>query len=105
MIGQGKRYPLVLTAALVCLPRPVPAVAQARDFEIPTFVSPGRTQDLSPSVNAGAHPFELFNHFAVDRSPTPDELPNGGYEAPTENVKDLSFDLPSGMAASAASFP
>ncbi len=105
MIANGKRYGLVLAAAVVCLAGLLPVTAQARDFEIPTFVSPGRTQDLSPSVTAGAHPFELFNHFAVDRSPTADELPNGGHEGPTENVKDLSFDLPSGMVASAASFP
>jgi hypothetical protein len=105
MIAHPKRYGVVLAAAVLCLAGLLPVAAQARDFEIPTFVSPGRTQDLSPSVTAGAHPFELFNHFAVDRSPTADELPTGGYEGPTENVKDLSFDLPSGMVASAASFP
>jgi hypothetical protein len=105
VIAGGKRYGLVLATAIVCVAGLLPVAAQARDFEIPTFVSPGRTQDLSPSSTAGAHPFELFNHFAVDRSPTADELPNGGHEGPTENVKDLSFDLPSGMVASAASFP
>ena len=105
MIAHRKRYGLVLAAAVLCLAGLVPLAAQARDFEIPTFVSPGRTQDLSPSVTAGAHPFELFTHFAIDRSPTADELPKGGFEGPTENVKDLSFELPSGMVASAASFP
>jgi hypothetical protein len=105
MIAHGKRYGLVLAAVVVCLAGLLPVAAQARDFEIPTFVSPGRNQDLTPSVGAGAHPFELFNRFAVDRSPTADELPSGGNEAPTENVKDLSFELPGGMVASAASFP
>jgi hypothetical protein len=105
MIAPGKRYALVLTAVVVCLAGLLPVTAQARDFEIPTFVFPGRNQDLTPSATAGAHPFELFNHFAVDRSPTPDELPGGGFEAPTENVKDLSFELPSGMVVGAASFP
>ena len=105
MIAHRKRFGLVLAAAVLCLAGLVPLAAQARNFEIPTFVSPGRGQDLTPSVTAGAHPFELFNRFAVDRSPTADELPNGGHEGPTENVKDLSFELPSGMVASAASFP
>jgi len=101
MIRFGKRYGLALVAAAACIAALLPVTAQARDFEVPTFVSPGRNQDLSPSQTAGAHPFELFNHFAVDRSPTPDELPNGGNEGPTENVKDLSFELPGGMVASA----
>lgn len=105
MIVHRKRLGLALAAAALCLAGLVPLGAQARDFEIPIFVSPGRNQDLSPSVTAGAHPFELFNSFAVDRSPTADELPNGGHEGPTENVKNLSFELPSGMVASAASFP
>ena len=105
MIVHRKRLGLVLAAAALCLAGLVPLAAQARNFEIPTFVSPGRGQDLTPSITAGAHPFELFNRFAVDRSPTADELPNGGHEGPTENVKDLSFELPSGMVASAASFP
>ena len=101
----GKRLTLALVAAAVCLGCVSAAPAQARDFELPVFLSPGRNQDQSPSVTAGAHPFELFTYYAVDRSPTAEELPGGGFEGPTANVKDLRFELPEGMILSAASFP
>ena len=41
MIANGKRRGLVLAAAVLCLAGLLPVTAQARDFEIPTFVSPG----------------------------------------------------------------
>ena len=105
MIVFGKRLTLAFAAAVVCLSSVSLAPAQGRDFEVPVFLSPGRNQDQSPSVNAGAHPFELFTYFAVDRSPTADELPSGGFEGPTANVKDLRFVLPEGMTLNAAAFP
>ncbi len=105
MIVLGKRLTLALAAAVVCLGSVSSAPAQARNFEMPVFLSPGRNQDQSPSVTAGAHPFELFTYFAVDRSPAAEELPSGGFEAPTANVKDLHFELPEGMILNAPSFP
>ena len=71
----------------------------------PTFVAPGRNQDQSPSTTAGAHPFELENYFAVNRTPTAEEMSGGGHEGPAANVKDLAFNLPAGMALNAAGFP
>ncbi len=92
-------------AAAMCVSGFSVAPAQARDFEVPVFVAPGRNQDQSPSTTAGAHPFELENFLAVNREETTEELPNGGHEGPIANIKDLGFDLPAGMAINAATFP
>jgi hypothetical protein len=99
------RLTLALAAAAVCLGCVSAVPAQAREFGFPVFLSPGRNQDQSPSVGAGAHPFELFTYYAVNRSRTPEKLPGGGFEGPTANVKDLRFELPEGMILYAASFP
>jgi hypothetical protein len=92
-------------AAVLCLSAFAAAGAQARDFEVPTFVAPGRNADQSPATTAGAHPFELESYFAVNRAASAEELPGGGHEAPSANIKDLSFNLPAGMAVNAATFP
>ncbi len=81
------------------------ASAQARDFEIPTFVTPGVSKDQSPSIGAGARPYELVNNFVVNQTPTPEELFNGGHIGPAGNVKDVTFEMPPGIIANAASFP
>jgi hypothetical protein len=103
--AAGRRAPGLALALALCLSGLGAAGAQARDFEVPTFVAPGRNSDQSPSTTAGAHPFELESYFAVNRSASAEELPGGGHEGPTANIKDLSFNLPAGMALNAATFP
>jgi hypothetical protein len=102
--GRAGTLALALVAML-CLSGFSAALATARDFEVPTFVAPGRNQDQSPSTTAGSHPFELENYFAVNRATTAEELPGGGHEGPSANVKDLALNLPAGMALNAAAFP
>jgi hypothetical protein len=67
--------------------------------------TPGLNPDLSPSSGPGARPYELINVFALNQSPTAEELSDGGHVGPAANVKNLSFDLPPGMVANAATFP
>ena len=76
------------------------AAAQASSFDITSFSAGGFNQDLSPSNLAGAHPFELQSVFSFSEA----EL-EGGRMLPAANVKDLTFELPPGVVASAASFP
>ncbi len=104
MIRLG-RSTLGLAVMAIGLSGLLSAAAQARNLEVPIFVSPGLNQDLSPSTTAGAHPFELLSFFAVNRAPTEEELSNGGHEGPVANVRDLSFNMPAGMVSSAAVFP
>ena len=75
------RLSLALAAAAVCFGCVSAAPAQARTFEVPVFLSPSRNQDQSPSVVAGAHPYELFTYFAVNRTRTVEKLPGGGPKA------------------------
>ena len=88
---RASRLVIGMTAAIACLGWAWVAGAQARDFEIPTFVAPGVSKDQSPSTGAGARPFELVNNFAVSQTPTPEELFNGGHVGPSGNVKDIEF--------------
>jgi hypothetical protein len=74
--------------------------ADARQLEFPTFIAPGRNLDVSPSTVPGARPFELVNSFATNQSPV-----NGAVVGPAENIRDLTFELPPGMLATAARFP
>ena len=81
------------------------ADAQAREFEIPTFVAPGVSKDQSPSTAAGARPFELVNNFAVNQNTTPEPIFNDGHAGPAANVKDATFEMPPGIVANAAAYP
>ena len=102
---RSSRLVIALVAALACLACVWAAGAQARDFEIPTFVAPGVSKDQSPSTGAGARPFELVNNFAVSQTPTPEELFNGGHVGPSGNVKDIEFRQPPGIVGNAAAYP
>lgn len=86
--------------ALLCAASLAPAGAAARTLEVPVFLSPGRTINQSPSTVPGARPFEVLNDFAVNQSPA-----NGGEAGPAENIRDLSFELPTGLLAGAARYP
>jgi hypothetical protein len=90
---------LALAAVLACLS--VSAVgAQAGELDVLSFSAPGLEADQSPSITAGARPFELINSFALSERKAP-----SGAAGPSENLKDLSFDLPPGIVGNAASVP
>ena len=102
MIAPGRsalRAGLAL-AAVLCLGALFVAPAGARDLQIPSFLAPGRNPDLSPSTAPGGRPYELVNAFTLNQTPTLE-----GITGPPANIRDLSFDLPPGIVANAASFP
>jgi hypothetical protein len=79
--------------------------ALARDLEVPIFSTPGLNPDNSPSTVPGARPYELVNSFTLNQSPTAEELSGGGNIGPAANLKDLRFELPPGVLATAVTFP
>ncbi len=87
---------LTLSAALLCLAVP----ASARNLEFPTFLSPGRNPDLSPSSAPGGRPFEVIDGFSLNQTPTLEAIPG-----PAANLRDISVELPPGFVANAATFP
>ena len=93
------RICVALVAAL-CLAGLVTPSADARELAFPTFLTPGRNPDVSPSTIPGARPYELVNIFETNQSPV-----NGAAAGPAENIRDLTFELPPGMLAAAARFP
>jgi hypothetical protein len=100
-VGKAKlRRGLGLAAAALCLGGALAAPAAARNLEVPSFLAPGRNSDLSPSAVPGGRPFEVVNIFALNQTPVLE-----GIAGPAENVKDLSFELPPGLVANAATFP
>jgi hypothetical protein len=88
-----------LGAVALCLAALAPTTAGARDLEVPTFLAPGRNSDLSPSIVPGGRPFEVASVFALNQTPVLE-----GIAGPAENVRDLSFELPPGLVANAATF-
>jgi hypothetical protein len=106
VIVFGKRlcraagFALALALAAVCLGSLCSTGAMARDLEVPTFLAPGVNPDQSPSTVPGGRPFELVTTFAVNRTPTLEAVPG-----PAANIRNLSFELPAGVVANAATFP
>jgi hypothetical protein len=96
---------LALGATLLCLAGLCAPSALAREPEVPIFSTPGLNPDLSPSTTPGARPYELVNAFTLNQSPTVEELSGGGHVGPAANLKNLRFELPPGMLASAVTFP
>jgi len=99
------RPTLAFGAILLLLAGLCSASASARELEVPIFTTPGLNSDNSPSTAPGARPFEMVNSFTVNQSPTVEELSGGGHVGPTANVKDLRFELPPGVTATAVTFP
>jgi hypothetical protein len=94
------RLGLLLAASSLCTLALLAGPAGARQLEVPVFLSPGLNPDQSPSTAPGARPYEVASIFAVNQSPA-----NGGLPGPAENVRDLRFELPAGLLATAARYP
>jgi hypothetical protein len=86
--------------AALCLGALTAPGAGARELTIPTFLSPGRNSDVSPSIGPGARPYELFNTFTFNQAPVV-----GAPIGPAENVRDLTFEFPPGLVAGAVRYP
>ena len=69
--------------------------AQAQEL-LTSFDSEGLTSALTPSTQAGAHPYDLRTFFAIRPAPS-----KNGTIVPSENVKDLTFDVPPGIVGNA----
>jgi hypothetical protein len=94
------RTGLLLAAAVLCLGALLAPGAGARPLEATSFVAPGRNLDQSPSTLPGGRPYELVNSFTLNQTPTLE-----GITGAPANLRDLSFELPSGFVANSASFP
>jgi hypothetical protein len=97
--AQGFVLALTFALAFLCL---ASAAAQAGELEITSFAAPGLNENQTPSDEAGARPYELINEFTFNSKQIP-----GSSDPffPTENVKDLQFDLPPGIVGTVAGFP
>jgi hypothetical protein len=104
--AAGRRFRRELPAlaalvfALIFAGLCVSAPAQAGDLEITSFSAGGVNSDLSPSIDAGARPYELTNDFSLSTDVSPD-----GPVAPSESIKDVRVDIPPGIVGNVAKMP
>jgi hypothetical protein len=103
--SRASRHPRMrrwaLGLAVTCLAGLAFAVpAQAAEFEIAEFDGSTPNQDGTPSVQAGAHPYE------VDTSIKFNSITNVNNETvPVEQVRDTSVELPVGVIGNPTSVP
>jgi hypothetical protein len=97
--GRTWKFLRALVAVSACC-GVVATAAQAGDLEVLDFSAPGENSDSTPSTTAGARPFELQNRFELNT-----EVDSEGRIGPSENLKDLTFDLPPGIVGNAAETP
>jgi hypothetical protein len=78
------------------------ASAQAAEFGLTELDLTSTSEDGSPAVQAGSHPFALKTNIAVET----EEFPLGsGVLAPVEEVKDLNVSLPPGLVGNPTAVP
>ncbi len=79
-------------------PRPVTSKS-------PPSSPPAATPTRAPSTTAGAHPFELENYFAVNRSPTAEELPAAATKARPRTSRTSASTCRPGWRSTPPAFP
>jgi hypothetical protein len=76
------------------------SVARAGELQVTKFSLEGLNQGLTPSIVAGAHPYQLTTTFGFN---TAESI--HGTVVPVENVRNLQFALPPGIVGNAQAIP
>jgi hypothetical protein len=97
---MARRLTLLLVVAIASMGMATTAASAAPDMEI-DFAAGGTNEDGTPSTAAGARPFELSNGFTLSTS----ENPVSKEILPTENIRDVTVELPPGAVGNAKDLP